>query len=172
MWGAYQNLGRFCSQDFVEQDLTKRDCFPAKVIHYHNSIRRTTILQLLKINSRSTRYETERWDSPIEGFVFRIWFWNNSSDTFTYGKSLNDDEISSTSTSSKPTTSVPLNHVSTPDDTEEVGSFKDSDYTLEDDNLKNQGSPYDWISNMVPFGHPSLGGRLLLALSQENDINR
>ncbi|XP_040571328.1 uncharacterized protein [Lepeophtheirus salmonis] len=33
----------------------------------------------------STRYETERWDSPIEGFVFRLWEWESPSDTFKEG---------------------------------------------------------------------------------------
>ena len=35
----------------------------------------------------STRYETERPDSPIEGFVFRLWQWEpDVGDTFTAGK--------------------------------------------------------------------------------------
>ena len=35
----------------------------------------------------STRYETERPDSPIEGFVFRLWQWEpDVGDTFTVGK--------------------------------------------------------------------------------------
>ena len=35
----------------------------------------------------STRYETERPDSPIEGFVFRLWQWQpDVGDTFTVGR--------------------------------------------------------------------------------------
>ena len=35
----------------------------------------------------SMRYETDRWDSPIEGFVFRLWTWSDPKDTFTLRKS-------------------------------------------------------------------------------------
>lgn len=116
---------------------------------------------------RSTRFETERWDSPIEGFVFRIWFWNNSSDTFTHGKSLQEFETPVTLSTPKTPPST-----STQDDGEVVRSYQDPEYTLEDDDLKSQGSPYEWLSNMVPFGHPNLSGRHLLALKQGNVNNR
>ncbi len=82
----------------------------------------------LRIQTRSTRFETERWESPIEGFVFRIWFWNNPLDTFTYGKSLLDIEPSSTS--SKPTKSSSLVTqipTSTTNDKLEMSSFKTLD---------------------------------------------
>lgn len=35
----------------------------------------------------STRFETERADSPIEGFIFRLWQWEPEvGDTFLFGK--------------------------------------------------------------------------------------
>ncbi|TRY69355.1 hypothetical protein TCAL_11022 [Tigriopus californicus] len=41
----------------------------------------------------STRFETDRWDSPIEGFVFRLWQWpDNTSDTFTLGRQKPQDD--------------------------------------------------------------------------------
>lgn len=115
---------------------------------------------------RSLRYETERWDSQIEGFIFRVWIWNNPSDTFTFGKSLYDIPSSSATPTTHTTTS-------SPDDTEDIiHTNQESDYTSEDDIQENQGSPYEWISNMVPFGHPNLGGRHLLAFKKGNVLNR
>ena len=36
----------------------------------------------------STRFETGRWDSPVEGFAFRLWQWDEAAakDTFTAGR--------------------------------------------------------------------------------------
>ncbi len=43
----------------------------------------------------STRYETERSDSPIEGFVFRLWQWQpDVADTFLINKSVSFPKIS------------------------------------------------------------------------------
>ena len=47
------------------------------------------------------------------------------------------------------------------DETEEESIFRKSsssdDYSNDDDDesIRAQSSPYDWISNLVPFGHPS-----------------
>ncbi len=98
--------------------------------------------------------------------MFRIWFWNNSLDTFTHGKTLQEFETPVTMS-----TPIPASTTSQ-DDSEVDKSFQDPDYSLEDDDLKSQGSPFEWISNMVPFGHPNLGGRHLLALKQKNVNNR
>ena len=44
----------------------------------------------------STRFETGRWDSPVEGFAFRLWQWDEAEakDTFTVGRErISVDEI-------------------------------------------------------------------------------
>ena len=54
---------------------------------------------------RSTRYETDRWDSPIEGFVFRLWQWRDPADTFTFGKPLYDEaDVTQATTAKSPST--------------------------------------------------------------------
>ena len=44
----------------------------------------------------------------------------------------------------------------------------DDDYgNNEDENNRVQSSPYEWISNLVPFGHPNLGGgRHILSIDE------
>jgi hypothetical protein len=50
--------------------------------------------------------------------------------------------------------------VTTEEETEEESIFRKSssndEYINDDDDaVRGQASPYDWISNLVPFGHPS-----------------
>jgi len=89
--------------------------------------------------------------------------WDNPLDTFTSGKSLNDSPEPA-----KIFASTPKFGTSTqgPSESESEKIIQDNnDYMSEDpDDVKTQNSPYEWISNMVPFGHPNLGGRHLLNL--------
>ncbi len=114
------------------------------------------------IDYRSTRYETGRWDSPIEGFVFRIWIWDDPLDTFTSGKSMNSPAPTKFILTPVKTTETP------PEDTNESDFAQNvqdnNNYSSDEEESRNQGSPYEWISNMVPFGHPNLNGRHLLSL--------
>ena len=50
----------------------------------------------------------------------------------------------------------------------------DDDYGNNDDeNNRVQSSPYEWISNLVPFGHPNLGGgRHILSIDESKRRRR
>merc|ERR1712111_42589 len=53
----------------------------------HRLLFNKTFHQSVAFQPLSARYETERWDSPIEGFVFRLWTWlDPPTDTFTAGR--------------------------------------------------------------------------------------
>ena len=115
----------------------------------------------------ATRFETERNDSPIEGFVFRLWQWDNPEDTFTMSK-WNRKNLATTTTTT--TSRTPPSRPGFPrdeegEDEEEESIFKhsssdDDDEMDEDDNdYYNRRAPNEWLSNMIPFGHPVLPGR-------------
>lgn len=59
------------------------------------------------------------------------------------------------------TTRIPSEDVSESDAFKDV---QDNNYASDEEESRSQNSPYEWISNMVPFGHPNLGGRHLLNL--------
>ena len=140
----------------------------------------------------SMRYETDRWDSPIEGFVFRLWTWDDPKDTFTLGKNKVTDGINSRNDGDvvyqnknrdfvKRKTNEPIEDE---EEDEESNSFNsvykshnyDEDYqeNQEYDNQQQnqQISPYSLISNLLPFGHPNLGvsQRRLLAVGYDYDV--
>lgn len=50
----------------------------------------------------STRFETDRWDSPIEGFAFRLWQWDDPVDTFSIQADLFAASSTTTSTTPRP----------------------------------------------------------------------
>jgi hypothetical protein len=54
----------------------------------HRTLWNRTWLNAVAFQPVSTRFETGRWDSPVEGFAFRLWEWDedDSGDTFTAGK--------------------------------------------------------------------------------------
>lgn len=66
----------------------------------------------------STRFETGRWDSPVEGFAFRLWEWDEeqSGDTFTVARKKRREK----------TTNNPSTDHSTPSSSTE-GSSSDED---------------------------------------------
>lgn len=121
----------------------------------------------------STRYETDRKDSPIEGFVFRLWEWHfNVGDTFTVGADSRTvaAKKDSTTTTSKPHLSEAKEEQEEEEDSYSLENLfksdRNNDMAYEDSysnygtsgRLQQQPSPYEWISNMIPFGHPNLGG--------------
>ncbi len=59
----------------------------------------------------STRFETGRWDSPVEGFAFRLWQWGDNgdfdelyTDTFTVGRRRTTTTTTTATTTSRPLT--------------------------------------------------------------------
>ena len=137
----------------------------------------------------SMRYETDRWDSPIEGFVFRLWTWNDPKDTFTLRKSILNNNVNLVDRDDdskynhrefvkrKANEAIETNEDEEDEDSNSFNSVYKShngndDYqqNQEDDNLQDQQiSPYSLISNLLPFGHPNLGPshRRLLAVGYD-----
>ena len=124
-----------------------------------------------------TRYETDRWDSPIEGFVFRLWEWHKPGDTFSRKADMRRLYRRAT-TFDLPTPGPVYTHQDAEEDPDEdeyslenlIKRGNDQDFPEEDDDYyhRNQGSSSDWITNMIPFGHPNLGGnagRRLMSIS-------
>lgn len=50
-------------------------------------------------------------------------------------------------------------------------TFRPSDYTTEDSS-PHAVPPYEWVSNMLPFGHPNLGGGRRQLLSTRSGKRR
>ena len=111
----------------------------------------------------STRYETERRDSPIEGFVFRLWQWGPEvGDTFTVGRPRKKPR--STSTTSRPPEVAERSmkqDVDTEDEESIFTKYGGSQYNYEplrDDDDASQsagGGGLPWVlSSVLPFGGP------------------
>ena len=120
----------------------------------------------------SARYETERWDSPIEGFVFRLWTWPNPGNTFTFGRNLDEEEEELPVT----TTERPKPKKQPKEEEEEDDIFAlyrksrhDDDGWQEDDaNSRQSSSAMDILGSMLPFGHANLGARRLMAIDSSS----
>ena len=116
----------------------------------------------------SARYETDRWDSPIEGFVFRLWTWANPGDTFTFGRDMTEESEEDSVTTLKPSKKK---GDGTEDEEEEesiLTRYSHNDDSFEDDtddsHRGQSSSPMEILGNMLPFGHPNLGARRLMAI--------
>ena len=157
----------------------------------HRRLWNKTWINSVAFQPLSMRYETDRWDSPIEGFVFRLWTWDDPKDTFTLGKNKLMNNINRASVDEiyqNKNKEIRNKRTNNPIDTDEYqedsesNSFNsiykshnyDEDYqeNQEEDNQPDQPiSPYSLISNLLPFGHPNLGGasqRRLLAVGNND----
>jgi len=136
----------------------------------------------------STRYETERPDSPIEGFVFRLWQWEpDVGDTFTAGKNPTEktyqeqgkEQAAEAERPSSPTSlSTPSSASISQKEPEELNSDNEEEeeeesmFTLYSGNNEMSSAedesesrrytpPYEVvINNLIPFGRPNLRGLL------------
>lgn len=128
----------------------------------------------------STRFETERWDSPIEGFVFRLWTWSDPGNTFTSGKGAEATMKGPESTRGDADEgSVKVTSSSTPLDDPRDQEDYDDPYSLENFLYKSDGawggqalddndqddrhgqpatSPLAWIPNVIPFSQGNFAG--------------
>ncbi len=120
----------------------------------------------------STRYETDRSDSPIEGFVFRLWQWDRAEvgDTFTVNRKLETP----TGFTPTPPTTPSASTASTEEEEEEEESIfdlakKSNDFYEAEDNERPQYQPpYSMLSKMIPFGQPNIDGRRHLLSLDDN----
>ena len=128
------------------------------------------------IYSYYSRFETERWDSPIEGFAFRVWEWNPKevNDTFTRGVTNTPE----TTTTTPPTiTSSPSTSSSGEEEEEDEYSLENlfkhnNDYDREDEDdqwsrqqqKQQQRYPTDIVTNLLPFG------RRLFSLNEDTEV--
>ena len=113
----------------------------------------------------STRYETERSDSPIEGFVFRLWEWGYEvGDTFSVGRPLRPTKPSEKAIIT--TTSEPLDTKNDDNDTDEEEEsiftkyatqrdYEDEEEIHNSDQHPGAAASVPWVlSNILPFGRP------------------
>lgn len=155
----------------------------------HRKIWNKTWLNSVAFQPLSMRYETERWDSPIEGFVFRLWTWHDPKDTFIVRKNkfLRNKNPTTENFEVPQNKNTELNKIentryaSEDRDDSEISSFNSvyKSHNYNDDYLDNEDenapqqipqiSPYGLFSNLLPFGHPSIGQRHLLAVETYNN---
>ena len=158
----------------------------------HRRLWNKTWMNSIAFQPLSMRYETDRWDSPIEGFVFRLWTWQNPKDTFTLGKDklLNnykyttEAELSQKKINKHETSAKNRSNEKEDEEDPELNSFNniykshnnDQDYHDNNEEEENalqaqlQASPYSLISNLLPFGHPNLGISQRRLLAVENNV--
>ena len=154
----------------------------------HRRVWNRTWVNSIAFQPMSMRYETDRWDSPIEGFVFRLWTWQNPKDTFTLGKDkllnnykyINEAEFRKNKINKLETSEKKLSGENEDEEDPESNSFNniykshnyDQDDNEEEENAlqSQQVSPYSLISNLLPFGHPNLGISQRRLLSVENNV--
>lgn len=150
----------------------------------HRTIWNHTWYHAVAFQPVATRFETDRWDSPIEGFVFRLWQWpDNTNDTFTLGRRKPQDKKEEpsqahllTSQSKRAPSKSTTGHSSTLPEEEETDYAYDivfkhanpqSSYDQDEDDdyyTRNQKGSNDWIANVIPFGG---GGRRLMSLDRD-----
>jgi hypothetical protein len=124
----------------------------------------------------STRYETERWDSPIEGFVFRLWQWDSDvADTFTAGR--HSEAATTTTTTQRPpeTGNGDEEEEEEEEEEEDIFSFyksQNNDLGLDngDSDRSNQQVSYNWISSINPFGGSRPNQRTLLSYKEKKSM--
>ena len=127
----------------------------------------------------SMRFETGRWDMPIEGFAFRLWTWDDPKDTFTLGK--NKQSPASKLENHRAYSTGPYKHYgimgqnelkSRQESSNDNGDDEDEDdlsmiyksdrnnqmFMEDEPQQQPQITTYDIINNILPFGHPNLGG--------------
>ena len=154
----------------------------------HRKLWNRTWINSVAFQPLSMRYETDRWDSPIEGFVFRLWTWYDPKDTFTLGKNklkpslanINKAEFYQNKNDKVNENNANINNVEDedPDSDSFNNIYKSHNYgtdyqeNMEEDeqNTQQMSNPYSIISNLIPFGNPNLGisRRRLLALNNNN----
>ncbi len=105
----------------------------------------------------ATRFETDRWDSPVEGFVFRLWQWGQDQrDTFIVGREEKLTRIKSTTTSPRTTAFQPPSE--NEDEEEAMGYYFGGGDSLnepfERDDSPPRQPPNDWMTSLFSFGRP------------------
>jgi len=142
----------------------------------HRLLFNKTFHQSVAFQPLSARYETERWDSPIEGFVFRLWTWDSPGDTFVVGRHKPVSQQHSQPPPKSPPSAESMKR-NLDDDQDDIYSLSrrwqddqdsvDRERAEEEERQSHQqqaSSALDVLGSMLPFGHPNLGARRLMAI--------
>ena len=147
----------------------------------HRVLWNRTFLNAAAFQPVSTRFETDRWDSPIEGFAFRLWEWPSPGNTFILNRRR---RVVRTSTfpGSSSTTASSLNHNEDGEDDEDEeeesilsrsssSTYYNNNEEEDDESRRRPRYPNEWLSNMIPFGRVNLGRRNLLSVETTRFLN-